>query len=58
MMTMNVANGTIHTIPGLFASVEYVITIAAVNAKGVGPFSKHVMETSGEDGQLNYIIMC
>ena len=50
MMNMNVANRTIHTIPGLFANVEYVITMAAVNAKGVGPFSKLIVATSGEDG--------
>ena len=58
IMTMNVDNRASHTIPGLFASVDYVITMAAVNAKGVGPFSKCVVATSGEDGERNYIIMC
>ena len=55
-MIENVPNGTTLTIPGLFAHVEYSVTMAAVNAKGTGPFSKPVVATSGEDGGLNYIV--
>ena len=55
-MIVNVPNETTLAIPGLFAHVEYSVTMAAVNAKGTGPFSKPVVETSGEDGELNYIV--
>ena len=58
-MIMNVPNDTeLTTIPGLFAYAEYSITIAAVNAKGTGPFSKPVIAISGEDSELNYITTC
>ena len=55
-MIVNVPNETTLAIPGLFAHVEYFITMAAVNANGTGPFSKPVVATSGEDGGLNYIV--
>ena len=57
-MIMNVSNDIEHAIPGLFAYAEYSITIAAVNAKGTGPFSKPVIAISGEDSELNYITTC
>ena len=51
---MNVSNGTTSpTIAGLFASVKYSVTVAAVNVKGTGPFSNLVQATSGEDSELN-----
>ena len=53
-MIMNVSNGTTSpTIAGLFASVKYSVTVAAVNVKGTGPFSNLVQATSGEDSELN-----
>ena len=53
-MIMNVPSGTIPTtIAGLFACVEYSVKVAAVNAKGTGPFSNPVLATSGEDSELN-----
>ena len=55
-MIVNVPNQTKLEIPGLFAHVEYSVTVAAVNAKGTGPFSKPATATSGEDGGLNYIV--
>ena len=55
-MIVNVPNQTESVISGLFAHVEYSVTMAAVNAKGTGPFSKPVVATSGEDGGLNCIV--
>ena len=55
-MIVNVPNDTATTtltISGLYACVEYSVTVAAVNANGTGPFSKPVVATSGEDGELN-----
>ena len=40
---------------GLFACAEYSVTVAAVNVNGTGPFSKPVLATSGEYGELNYV---
>ena len=54
----NIHNDTKHTISGLFAYVEYSVTVAAVNANGTGPFSKPLVATSGEDSKLNYIAAC
>ena len=55
-MIENVQNKTTLSIPGLFASADYSVTVAAVNNKGTGPFSKPVIATSGEDCKLNYIV--
>ena len=52
MMIMNVPNGTMLRISGLVACAEYSVTVAAVNSNGTGPFSKPVLETSGEDSEL------
>ena len=53
-MIKNVPNGTTPTtISGLHACAEYSITVAAVNAKGTGPFSNTIVQTSGEDSELN-----
>ena len=46
-------NGTTHTISGLVACTKYSVKVAAVNDDGTGPFSEPVVETSGEDGELN-----
>ena len=50
-MIVNVPNETSLTISGLFAYAEYSVTMAAVNAKGTGPFSKPAVQTSGEDSE-------
>ena len=50
-MIVNVPDDTILAISGLFAYAEYSVTVAAVNANGTGPFSKPIVETSGEDGE-------
>ena len=55
-MIVNIPNETTLTIPGLYAHVEYSVTVAAVNAKGTGPFSKPVVAISGEDGGLSHIV--
>ena len=54
-MIVNVSNDTTFTIKGIFARVEYSVTVASVNANGIGPFSKPILATSGEDSELNYI---
>ena len=58
MMILNIPNDTNLTLSGLFAYVEYSVTMAAVNVNGTGPFSKPVLATSGEDSELNYITVC
>ena len=57
-MIVNVPNDTTLTIKGIFAHVDYSVTVAAVNANGIGPFSKPLIATSGEDSELNYITVC
>ena len=55
-MIKNVSDGTTSTtIVGLLACTDYSVTMAAVNANGTGPFSKAEVETSGEDGELDYV---
>ena len=54
-MILNVPGGTALTISGLFACVEFSVTMAAVNAEGTGPFSKPMTATSGEDSELNCV---
>ena len=51
-MIMNVPNDTTLKISGLYAQVEYSVTVAAVNANGTGPFSDPVKAISGEDSEL------
>ena len=55
MMILNIPNDTNLTISGLFACAEYSVTMAALNARGTGPFSKPVIATSGEDSELNHV---
>ena len=45
-------NGTTHTISGLVPYTKYSVKVAAVNDDRTGPFSKPVVEISGEDGNL------
>ena len=52
-MIVNVSSETKFTISGLYAHVEYKVTVAAMNDNGTGPFSKPVVATSGEDSELN-----
>ena len=56
-MIVNILNRTTFTISGLYACVEYSVTVAAVNGNGTGPFSKPVVAVSGEDGELKEITM-
>ena len=53
IMIMNVPNQTTCKIPKLFPCTEYSVTVAAVNANGIGPYSKPVEAISGEHGELN-----
>ena len=54
MMSINVTSGTIHTISGLVAYVNYSVIVATMTVNGTGPFSDPpVVERSGEDGELN-----
>ena len=53
MMSVNVTSGTIHTISGLVAYVNYSVIVAAMTVNGTGPFSDPlVVGRSGEDGEL------
>ena len=53
MMSVNVNSGTIHTISGLVAYVNYSVIVAARTVNGTGPFSNPpVINRSGEDGEL------
>ena len=54
-MIINVPNDTNLSLSGLYACAKYSVTMAAVNANGAGPFSKPVIESSGEDSELNLI---
>ena len=45
-------NGTTHTISGLVPYTKYSVKVAAMNVDRTGPFSKPVVEISGEDGNL------
>ena len=52
MMSVNVGNGTTHTISGLVAYVNYSVIVAAMTVNGSGPFSDPaVVGRSGEDGE-------
>ena len=52
MMSVNVTNGTTHTISGLVPSVNYSVIVAAMTVNGTGPFSDPpVVGRSGEDGE-------
>ena len=53
IMSENVNSGTTHTISGLVAYVDYSVIVAAVNVNGTGSLSNPMMETSGEDSELN-----
>ena len=54
IMSVNVNNGTTHTISGLVAYVDYSVTVAAMNVNGTGPFSNPpVVNRSGEDGEFH-----
>ena len=57
VMIMDFLNSTTHIRLGLFKSVKYPIALDTVNAIEIGPCSKLVVATLGEDGKLNYI-MC
>ena len=52
-MIVNVSNDTTYMITGLYANAQYKVTVAAVNVYGTGPFSKPVLQCSGEDSELN-----
>ena len=52
MMSVNVTNGTTHTISRLVANVNYSVIVAAMTVNGTGPFSDPaVVGRSGEAGE-------
>ena len=53
MMSVNVNSGTTHTISGLVAYVNYLVTVAARTVNGTGPFSSVVVQRSGEDSEFH-----
>ena len=56
-MSVNVTNGTTHTISGLVAYVNYSVIVAAMTVNGTGPFSDPpVVGRSGEAGELNLYV--
>ena len=56
-MSVNVTSGTIHTIRGLVAYVNYSVIVAAMTVNGTGPFSDPPMVgRSGEDCKLHKLI--
>ena len=52
MMSVTVTDGTTYTISGLPVSTEYLVSVAAMNVKGTGPFSNPLVNRSGEDRKL------
>ena len=52
MMSVNVTNGTTHTVSGLFVLTEYSVRVAAINVNGTGLLSNAITGRSGEDGKL------
>ena len=52
--TMNetVSNETTHIITGLVPFVNYSVRVAALTVNGIGPFSNHMVQVSGESGEL------
>ena len=52
-MIVNVSSETTFALSGLYAHVEYKVSVAAVNDNGTGPFSKPEVATSGENSELN-----
>ena len=53
MNSVNVNSGTMQSISGLIAFVEYSVTVAARTVNGTGPFSNPEVQGSGEDSELN-----
>ena len=52
IMSVNVTNGTTHTISKLVESAEYSVMVAAINVHGTGAFSTPVVGKSGEKGEI------
>ena len=53
-MSINVTSKTTYTISRLVPCVDYSVIVAAVSAKGTGPFSDPVVERSGDSSEFNY----
>ena len=51
-MTMTVNSETTQTLSGLVAYVDYLVTVAAMNVNGTGPYSNTEVGRSGEDSEL------
>ena len=49
-------NGTTHTISELVPCTKYLVKVAAMNGDKTGPFSKPVVEISGEDGNILLLV--
>ena len=53
MMSVNVTNGTTHTISGLVVLTQYSVTVAAMTVNGTGPFNHPpVVGRSGGYGEF------
>lgn len=50
-------NMTSFTLDDLKPATKYSFEIAAATSEGIGPFSKPVHQTTGEDGELEYSIL-
>ena len=50
--SVNISSGTTHTISELVASIDYLVTMAAVNINETGLFSNPVVGTSGDKGEF------
>ena len=48
-----VTDGTEYTIPGLVASANYSVKVAAKNINGSGPFSNPKVQISGSSGTVS-----
>lgn len=51
--SITVTSGTTAIISGLVPCTKYLVTVAAMNDNGTGPFIPPVLKVSGEDGELN-----
>jgi len=56
-MSVTITSGTTHTISGLVAFVEYSVEVAAMTVNGTGPFSNAIVQVSGQDSELTFVLL-